>query len=221
MIREHKHLGLMILLFGLLLLRPVVPDSLMDFIFLVALVACAWLVSADRPGIQRVLMILAVPVIVGMTAIAFLAPGLAGILTRPIGVYLSLSIVALLVFSGCIILWSLVKTTEITENEIFGSVNLYVIVGFIWAYIYALVEFYRPLSFNINAAEGQTVSKLIYFSFVTLTTMGYGDITPQSEAAQMLTIVEAIVGQCYVAVVVTYLLSVHISQKINADREEE
>jgi hypothetical protein len=57
---------------------------------------------------------------------------------------------------------------------------------------------------------------MVYFSFVTLTTLGFGDITPLSRVAHMLTVTEAIIGNLYVAVVVTYLLSVHFDQRIKS-----
>ena len=92
-------------------------------------------------------------------------------------------------------------------------INIYLIIGFIWAHIYHLLERLIPHSFNIELAGEELFDRLVYLSFVTLTTLGYGDITPQGPAAEVLVMLEAIIGQMYVPVFVTYLLSVHIGQR--------
>jgi hypothetical protein len=68
----------------------------------------------------------------------------------------------------------------------------------------------------LSAANQGVGVQMVYFSFVTLTTLGFGDITPLGQIAHMLTVTEAIVGNLYVAVVVTYLLSVHFDQRMKS-----
>jgi hypothetical protein len=82
-----------------------------------------------------------------------------------------------------------------------------------WVFLYHLTEFIHPNSFSM-AADLATESRkaLFYYSFVTLTTLGYGDITPISHPAKSLAMLEAIVGQMYIAVLIARLVGMHISQ---------
>jgi hypothetical protein len=87
-------------------------------------------------------------------------------------------------------------------------------MALMWSYAYALLEFYQPGSFN--ALEGLTSDSrqfFLYYSFVTLTTLGFGDITPLTEKAKSLTILQAFIGQVYLVVVLAWLVGMHVSRK--------
>jgi hypothetical protein len=91
----------------------------------------------------------------------------------------------------------------------------------IWAFSYSLLEYLQPGSFSIvrEAAVGgipglvgsSGFRGVIYFSFTTLTTLGYGDITPLTGIAQNLSVLEAVVGQIYLVVLVARLVGLHIA----------
>ena len=203
-----------VLLFGLLLCHPVLPDSLVDSIFLAAMMAAAWLASGkSRAGLISV-------VVLGFSAICvslihiLLPEHVPSVFWRPLGPALVIIIIISLFYCGGVILRSLLKTRTVSANEILGTINLYLILGFIWSYVYLFLEKYYPGSFNVTVSDGRLGQKLLYFSFTTLTTLGYGDITPQTATAEMAAVMEAIIGQFYVAIVVTYLLSLYISQKL-------
>jgi len=83
-----------------------------------------------------------------------------------------------------------------------------------WAHIYTILNWFHPEAFALNVQQRDSASEFVYFSFVTLASLGYGDITPKTEFAQRLAITEVIMGQFYVAVVVAYLVSVFIGRKI-------
>ena len=90
-----------------------------------------------------------------------------------------------------------------------------------WASLCRILEMVHPGSFRVpEIQEGQEKLPLIYYSFVTITTLGYGDITPLTPLARSLAILEAVVGQLYIAVQVAWLVGVHVSQsmKKRADR---
>jgi hypothetical protein len=102
-----------------------------------------------------------------------------------------------------------------TFDSILGAVCGYLFLGLGWAVLYALIEGFRPGSFEISPelVTGGEVARplphvLTYFSFVTLTTVGYGDISPVSPAARTLAWMEAVTGQFYLAVIVAGLVSV-------------
>lgn len=210
----------MVLLFGLLLTHPLIPRPFVDSVFLAAVLVSAWLVDGKSPKATVVKWTLAISGGVVLLAHSFFPEHVPDLFLQPIGIALALIIIVSLFFCAALILKALLKTVRVSVDEIIATVNLYLILGFIWADVYNLVEIHMPTSFNVTVTGDALSSKLVYFSFVTLTTLGYGDISPQRPIAEMLTIVEAIIGQFYVAVVVTYLLSIYITQTLD-DRKEK
>jgi len=104
---------------------------------------------------------------------------------------------------------------DISPNRIVGAVCVYLLLGVIWSIAYTVLEFFQPGSFKGLTELVSTAWNVdwIYFSFVTITTLGYGDITPITQTARSLTVSEAIVGQFYIAVLVAGLVSAYISSK--------
>jgi len=106
-------------------------------------------------------------------------------------------------------------TGEITGNKIVGAMCIFFLLGLIWATLYLLLLELDPATFNnVEYQEWQNnSSKIIYFSFVTLTTLGYGEITPAVPLARFLTYLEAITGLFYIAVIVASLVGVSIASR--------
>lgn len=105
-------------------------------------------------------------------------------------------------------------TGDIDGNKILGAICLYLLMGLIWAILYTLVQLSFPNSFtNINSNnEWFTLfPNFIYFSFVTITTLGFGDISPLLPISRFLVYFEAIVGQFYLAILVASLVGSHMS----------
>ena len=108
------------------------------------------------------------------------------------------------------------KGNNISANRIVGAICVYLMLGVIWALSYALMEATLPGSFKgltEQAASSSWNPDWIYFSFVTLSTLGYGDITPLTYTARALSYFEAIVGQFYLAVLVAGLVGAYLSEK--------
>ena len=104
---------------------------------------------------------------------------------------------------------------DISPNRMIGAVCIYLMLGVIWSIFYFLLEFFQPGSFKgmTGMASAESISDWIYFSFVTITTLGYGDVTPVTDTARTVSFAEAIVGQFYIAVAVAGLVSAYISAK--------
>ena len=211
---KSRYWCLTLLLFGLLMFGPFIPGFATNLVFLSVIVISARLVTENsRAG--HVVTILGLVTMASMTCLTILGSSAVHVLVQPVGILLTASVLAFLIYCGALILLSLLRIREVTANEIFAAVNLYLILGFIWAYAYILMHVHDPSSFRmVSAGHGESLD-LVFFSFVTLTTLGYGDITPATSATQMLAVIEAILGNLYVGVVVTYLLSIHISQKLD------
>src|SRR3954454_4855838 len=117
--------------------------------------------------------------------------------------------------ASVLIVKSLFSSPTLTFDSILGAVCGYLFLGLGWAVLYSLIEGFRPGSFEISPklVTGGEFARplphvLTYYSFVTLTTVGYGDISPVSPATRTLAWMEAITGQFYLAVIVAGLVSV-------------
>ncbi len=122
------------------------------------------------------------------------------------------------VFYGLLVYSFTIQITHakrVSTNVLSATLSLYLIIGLFWGALYTLLNEISPGSYSGNLLENtqNTFHVFNYFSFVTLTTLGYGDITPQTAGASSLCQMEAIVGQFYTAVVVAWLVGMHVSYK--------
>jgi len=103
---------------------------------------------------------------------------------------------------------------EITTNSIIGSICIFLLLGLIWVMLYLLIAEFIPDAFSgIEPAPWkQNLPDFIYFSFVTLTTLGFGDVLPHSPLARFLVYMEAVVGVFYMAIVVSSLVGAALSE---------
>jgi len=103
----------------------------------------------------------------------------------------------------------------VTVNKLVGAVCIYLLLGLIWALMYTFLDLlYRDSFTGLNAVTtGMRTWEFVYYSFVTLTTLGYGDITPVRSAARSLSYLEAIAGQFYIAVLVASLVGAHLARR--------
>ena len=123
--------------------------------------------------------------------------------------YLYLGLMLLFMLGAAWLVGSQVLLTgEVDLNVIVGSVALYLLIGYIYAIFYTIL-----LEFSPNALNGvdagfwyDNLSTTTYVSFVTLTTLGYGDISPSTPVAQVIVILEAVTGMFYLAVIVASLI---------------
>jgi ion channel len=118
-------------------------------------------------------------------------------------------------FMILIILNYLFKEKKISTDLIMGSICVYLLIGLVWASVFAIMEITQPGSFKIPGEIGSNMSTFSYYSFVTITTLGYGDITPISAPARSLSVLEAIIGQLYIAILVARLVGIHIAQSMD------
>ena len=115
-------------------------------------------------------------------------------------------------YLAAVILAHIFREKEITADMIMGAICVYFLLGWLWSDIYALLEILKPGSFQPPQGPVAQMWDYVYFSFVTLTTLGYGDVTPVSDAARSFAILEATTGQLYIAVLIAKLVGTHISQ---------
>jgi voltage-gated potassium channel len=121
--------------------------------------------------------------------------------------YLSL-LLTFMVATAWLVAGEVLFTGSVDLNKILGAVALYLLIGFIWSLLYTIL-----LEFSPNALTGMEAGPwydnmpiTTYFSFVTLTTLGYGDISPATPLSEIFVILEAVVGMFYLAVIVASLV---------------
>ncbi|RHW77640.1 potassium channel family protein [Colwellia sp. RSH04] len=105
-------------------------------------------------------------------------------------------------------------TGNIDGNKILGAICLYLLMGLIWAIIYTLLQLSVPESFQALSSQNNwfiLFPDFVYFSFVTITTLGFGDIAPTLPVARFLVYLEAVVGQFYLAILVASLVGSRMS----------
>jgi hypothetical protein len=120
------------------------------------------------------------------------------------------------------ILKDVLRRGQISTDKICGAICVYLLIGFAWAFGYGIIEFINPGSFSGLAQIGAhhhvgRIMQLRYFSFATLTTLGFGDILPRTPVARTLATLEAVTGQIYLTVLIARLVGLHIVHAISRD----
>lgn len=132
---------------------------------------------------------------------------------------LQVCVMVTMVFSSIVWIRHILHSKKSGIGEVLGAVNLYAWIAIIYACLYTILSRVDPAAFHLDdqlarvhggIAVKHTFVDLFYFSFVTQTTLGYGDIVPLSHMARSLVISQAIIGQFYVAVVLTFILNLWI-----------
>jgi len=111
-----------------------------------------------------------------------------------------------------VILRHILMEREVTGDLIMAAACAYFLIGIIWAFIFHLLETIQQGSFSVPIDLRYDFPTFLYFSFVTLASLGYGDITPISPQAQSLSVLEAVMGQLFLAVTIARLVGIHTSQ---------
>jgi hypothetical protein len=127
--------------------------------------------------------------------------------------------VLFLLGAAVVIVRSMFGSGALTFDSIAGAVCGYLFLGLGWAVIYSMIESFWPGSFEagqslISGEESTPRQVLTYFSFVTLTTVGYGDVLPVTPVTRTCAWIEAIMGQFYLAVIVAGLVSMLVTDRL-------
>lgn len=222
---KHRLLLLLINTFLLIVIFPILENYAADYLVIIELLFNAlllvgiYLVTQNKQivAVSSLLSILAIVVIMFDRQIDSKI-----LLIFGLGCEITVFIIAFVR-----IISHVLKYRRISEDKIYGAMSAYLLLGIIWAMLYTIVElafsnsFYFAHGFILNqelSAHLFYFSQFLYASFVTLSTLGYGDIVPISGLARVMTSLEAISGQLYVAVLIARLVGVHISQQSNSNK---
>ena len=173
---EGGFLGLLVLLVGLFILAPVVDEQtagrvVVDFLFFATLVAAIYGSIRDRRTALLALL---------MTGIAWAGIAAADIFNvTEVGIPAKFVAAALLAVAPVTVLARVLRAERVTLNTIYGAVCVYFLLSFFWAVVFSLIEDLNPGSFAAPSSIEDRTSDFVYYSMVTQTTLGYGDITPR------------------------------------------
>lgn len=125
-----------------------------------------------------------------------------------------------------VILMHVFKGGPITSRRIAGSIAAYMLTAILFGYLYVLVFTINPQSFNLDPTKATPdmhvlMGRLTYFSYTTMTSVGYGDILPLSPGARALSMLQALVGQLYPAILLARLVSLEIEDNQRRRKSEE
>jgi hypothetical protein len=97
-----------------------------------------------------------------------------------------------------------------TQDKLFGAASAYLMLGVLWAYLYAIVGFLYPQSYMVVGQPGRLVyADALYLSITVLTSTGFGDVTPLTRAARGVCMIEQITGGLFVAILIARLAGVY------------
>jgi hypothetical protein len=201
----------------LLVVEPFIPEStlgrvVLDLVVSAVLIAAVWAVSR-RPGLLLTGLLLAAPGF-GVRWALYVVE-IHGL--EILGVCFS---IAFLTFAAVVVLWQALEHRTVTAHTITGAVSVYLLLSVIWALAFSAIELARPGSFLIEgrrlddaAHAGRSLApELFYLSLASLTTVAYGDVLPVTNPARRFAVLEAVVGQLYLAVLVARLVGLRVSR---------
>ncbi|MCF8069408.1 MAG: potassium channel family protein [Desulfobacterales bacterium] len=180
---------------------------LMDILFTFILISGTYAIGQNKRQII-ISVVFAIPMLISIWIAHFIK-------TPATAVTADVLTIIFLTHITLVILKNILTEKEITIDIIFSAVAAYLLMGVIWAILFSLLDVSHPGSFSVKDGPlGSGGYLFIYYSFTTLTTLGYGDVLPLTDKAAALAIFEAITGQIYLTVVIARLVGLHISQSV-------
>ncbi len=206
-----RFLILLVLILLTIGLTPFLDDFietriLMD-IFLTAIFIAIVLAIRSKRSQSIIGLLLALPLIISTWSIYFVPLTSLSLMTTIFGaLFFGYAVVN--------ILHIVVQSEEVTKETIFAAIVAYLLIAMTWAFLYLILETVVPGSFSFpdESVRAETM-QFEYFSFITITTLGYGDIIPLSNKASALALLEALIGQIYLVVLVAWLVGMHVSRR--------
>ena len=196
---------LVIIIFVLpVLLTPDSTGRLIDDLAFSVLIVAGAFTAAESRGVRFA--------VVAVTAVTLLVRWAAAVSpSDALAIGREASTLAMLLLFVMVVAARAYRPGPVTHHRIQGAIAVLLLLGLVWANAYELLHLIHPDAFSGAVGNAPGALTWIYYSFVTLTTMGYGDITPVHPIARSLAIAEAVTGQLYIAVTLARLIALHVS----------
>ena len=215
--RQWRFLQLTLFIAAWMLLSPTLRDrwlvQLLLQVFLLNTLLVALWANREWHGLRPVMLALWVVSLAGSVLAIAPLPTEWHQLARTIEI---VSAVPLLAMLAVCILRFVFRGQALTTDGLFATVAVYLIIALIFTQLYLLLLEWNPASFNLAVAARPPhllQSDLLYFSMITLATVGYGDVLPVTEVARTFAVIEATIGQFYVAIIVAVFVGMYAAQR--------
>lgn len=164
-------------------------------------------------------------VVGGIVVLNEVAEQLVALAPRPELVVLSeLCTLAFIAATAGFMAWTAWKQESVGAESLIGAIAVYFLIGYLWATVFSLIEFGSPGSFSSLCdprpdgsldcrPEIAQFPRLVYFSFITMTTLGYGDVAPLTRATEGVAAMAAVSGQLFLAMVIGRLVSLYMAKR--------
>jgi len=231
----HRHTALLVAIIAAFLVRPLIGDSgagpiMFSSAMLVLLLLSLYNIDVDHLAGDRETLLAQKKrrsIIAWTLGIPAITERFIAIFTPSHSIYLAGSVLWLLLFA--FITWNelraVLRQKEITREVISMSISTYLLLGLTCGLFYIVLHDIQPNAFNFGSggplSEQQTIPVLIYFSLTTLSTIGFGDITPVTLQARYAAVAEGITGQFYLAILVARLVGMQMTQSPSQHAEQE
>ena len=208
---EDRHLSIFLVMVVAIILVPTfLPVGLLARLISDALTS-VMLISGALAVTGRPRTVLIVSLITGATLLVRWASWVFA--TSSLAVWGEIATLATLGILCYVVLRLVLRRGPITTHRIEGAIAVYLLLGLTWAHAYGLVALWHPGAFTGAVDDKGPVRWTYYYSFVTLTTMGYGDIMPVHPLARALAVLEALTGQLYLAIMLARLVSLQLQSR--------
>ena len=202
---------LLVLLLGLLVLSPLFEEFFKVRIFGELFFTAIFIYAAYSFSRSKALAAAAVSLALPAIASFWLKPFVTGQWVEISGGLCGMAFIALIITA---LLRHIFLQQDVSADLIAGAIVAYLLMAVMWSLLYDVLEAAYPGSFRFPEGTTQPRGQMsLYFSLVTITTVGYGDITPVTRVARAFANLEAVVGQLYLVILVSWLVGMYVSQK--------
>jgi hypothetical protein len=207
---NHRIVFLLVAILGLIIGSPflddifrygIIPDILLTIIFILGIHTISRTKKAVYIG-----LFLAMPMFLSIWSAHLLEDIELYVVGESFGAIFCGFVIALLV-------QFIFMQEEVTKEVIYAAVVVYLLMAIMWSFMYFVMDYFNPNSFSFPDSNAKGIYQYLYFSFVTITTLGYGDVSPLTPKASSLVILEAVTGQIYLVVIVAWLVGMHVSRR--------
>jgi len=210
LLSDHSHITLIVSILLLIFFSPYYRDAPLsnyfNFIFLSFILISAILTLKKSSDMLKVVkragyLIVILTLITAITENSYLE------LVNRILFLLFFILVAINLLLG------IIRSREVDADLIYSAVAVYVLFGFCGAVLAAVIMFFEPTAFSLNSTYSSQFHQFLYFSFITITSTGYGDILPITPLARTHAMLLALFGQLYLTVIIGILIGKYLSNK--------
>ena len=182
-----------------------VQRAILSGLMFVPLLLATVRLSERKGWVWPTVLLMAVTFLAGVVSTFFPHPTLVGLKWALLVVFFGLTVYGLFPY--------LKNARSVTDAHLYTAVSIYLLLGMQWFALYSAIDIFWPGSIqHSGAAEAYRRSELLYFSLITLSTIGYGDVVPVSGEVRMLAALEGVTGVLYVAITVALLVSSYKQQ---------